>query len=604
MAFANPWGLLGLLSLPIIVGIHMFHRRFPRLEIAGSHLWDLDAQTVTPGRRRERLPITRSLLFELLAAFVLSMILAQPQVTHLTTATHLVVILDDSASMSATLSDGRTIRDHCVEQLEQRIDQLGRNVVVTLVLTGRRTENLSGTAVPWNEARERLELWQPGSPDHDPGSAWDIGAQLAGDSGQLLFLTNRMPAEDVNLPDLMEVLSIGEPMNNGSIELARWTVDSRTGEGQLYVRLRNHGIQSCQATLIGRSAEKIVVDQTVQLPPRDSKPLEIPVGQGIRRLQLELVVADDPLNLDNQVILIEPRQRRVRVAVNLDTASPAYRFVDRVLSVLAGVDRVDSGTADLVIDSATRRPGSNRELWWLGIGPLRESATAQEAAEDLAAPFLVDSQSMLLDGLVLGGIVWGGAQPVDDELIPLVSADRLPLIGRLQGTLTNAFLMNIDLARSNLPDSPDWPVLLANLVEMCRADRPGLKRWNYRLNESFQFRMANRGDTNEPFRLVRGDDERLLSWDRNDVIEVNGIDVPGEYELRRGETVWDRFSVNFYDPLQSDLTRLQAGERLPLADDQQPFRLENAYTWLMLAGVLIVLLVTLKNWSELRSSRT
>ena len=54
MSFANPWGLLALTALPVIAAIHLFHRRYPRLEVSGLHLWGVAPMTHTPGRRRER----------------------------------------------------------------------------------------------------------------------------------------------------------------------------------------------------------------------------------------------------------------------------------------------------------------------------------------------------------------------------------------------------------------------------------------------------------------------------------------------------------------------------------------------------------------------
>ena len=79
MSFANPWGLLGLLAVPAILILHLYYRRFPPLLIGGLHLWGVQTQVREAGRRRERLPITASLLLELLAAAVLSLVLAQPR---------------------------------------------------------------------------------------------------------------------------------------------------------------------------------------------------------------------------------------------------------------------------------------------------------------------------------------------------------------------------------------------------------------------------------------------------------------------------------------------------------------------------------------------
>ncbi|NOX53610.1 MAG: hypothetical protein GXP27_04075 [Planctomycetes bacterium] len=139
MFFANPWGLLGLLALPVIVVIHLYHQRFRPLAVAGLHLWVAEARLEAPGRRRQRLPITASLILELVAAALLSLLLADPRIGQAGQRAHLVVILDNSASMSAVDSRrGRSLRELAVEELERRVQGLGRHPAVTILLTGRR----------------------------------------------------------------------------------------------------------------------------------------------------------------------------------------------------------------------------------------------------------------------------------------------------------------------------------------------------------------------------------------------------------------------------------------------------------------------------------
>ena len=89
---------------------------------------------------------------------------------------------------------------------------------------------------------------------------------------------------------------------------------------------------------------------------------------------------------------------------------------------------------------------------------------------------MLEKRHPLLDGVVLGGVVFGGVQPVavagkQLEAAPLVSAGKQLLLSRLIGTQTAAYLLNLDFARSNLAESPDWPILIKNLVELCREAR-------------------------------------------------------------------------------------------------------------------------------------
>ena len=195
MHFANPWGLLALLSLPAIAAIHLYHRRFPRLEIAGLHLWGVESQVRTAGRRLDRLPITATLLLELLAALLLSLVLSLPKLHSSDSVQHLVVVLDNSASMSTRIDDDRTLRDAAVKELERRVEIMPRHSVVTVILTGRRPVLLAGPAADWATAKSALASWRPSAPRHEFHGAWDLASQLADASGRLLFLTDRLPGK-------------------------------------------------------------------------------------------------------------------------------------------------------------------------------------------------------------------------------------------------------------------------------------------------------------------------------------------------------------------------------------------------------------------------
>jgi len=101
MIFTAPLGLIALLAIPAIVAIHLFRRRFPPRPAAGLFLWQMAPQTPEGGGKISRLPITASLILECLAALALALILSGARVRPNTVNTHLVALLDDSASMGA-----------------------------------------------------------------------------------------------------------------------------------------------------------------------------------------------------------------------------------------------------------------------------------------------------------------------------------------------------------------------------------------------------------------------------------------------------------------------------------------------------------------------
>ena len=153
--FATPLGLLALLAIPAIVAIHLFRRRFPVRPVAGLFLWQIVRQTPEGGSKIARLPITTSLILECLAALALALILAGARVSSAGVSPHLVVLLDDSASMAAVNARGESARDRAVRRVLAELDRLGNRARVTLVESGDRPSVLAGPAALAVEARPR-----------------------------------------------------------------------------------------------------------------------------------------------------------------------------------------------------------------------------------------------------------------------------------------------------------------------------------------------------------------------------------------------------------------------------------------------------------------
>ena len=109
MTFAAPLGLLALLAIPAIVAIHLLRRRFPVRPVAGLFLWQAAHDVPDGGRRIDKLPWTISLLLECLAALALALIIAGATLTPSASSEHLVVLLDDSVSMTAIRSSRTSV---------------------------------------------------------------------------------------------------------------------------------------------------------------------------------------------------------------------------------------------------------------------------------------------------------------------------------------------------------------------------------------------------------------------------------------------------------------------------------------------------------------
>lgn len=350
--------------------------------------------------------------------------------------------------------------------------------------------------------------------------------------------------------------------------------------------------------LVGRTGQTVVFQRSATLPEQGGTAFEADVAGGLRHLTVAVSALDDGLAIDNRVELVEPQVRTVTAAIDLQQADAA-RAILRVLDALPDVELADMAASNLAFLPAGTLPESNSRRWWAGIGPMSTADSDLEAAKDIVGPYLLDKRQPLLEGVVLGGVVWGGVQPLTYEVTPLISSGNLILLSRLNGTRTVGFVFNIDLSRSNLTESPDWPILLTNLVELRRESLPGLARWNYRLGEEVRFRLfEGEGEGSAgagSLGLVHEGRTRPIA--RTSLVELPLLEETGIYEIKDGENFIGNFAVNFFDAEESDLRNLVPGRRASKSPASiGSIALDNPYSWAILAALLLILAAVLMDW--------
>ena len=554
MTFAAPLGLLALLAIPAIVAIHLFRRRFPVRPVAGLFLWQIGRQTPEAGRKIDRLPITASLILECVAALALALILAGARLSSADVSAHLVVLLDGSASMAAINGRGESTRDRAVRRVIEELDRLGSSARVTLVESGERPSVLLGPAARASEARPALDGWRPEAPHHSLALGLRLARELAGRDGRLMVMSDATAGSREE--DGVFWVSLGEPLANVGITAAERTLTPAEGRGTVSLTLGNYSDSPARRRVTVVAGDKEVLARDLEAPPGvSSLTLPLPAGLPVVRVAL----SDDAMARDNAVTLAEPRPR----IVGVDNRLPDGRGRQALVKALEAVSGVTpSESSHLVFAEAgqldrAQPPG----VWRVGFGRAPAAWLAKGEPHDFIGPFVLEKRHPLLLGITLGGVVWSGAVPLAAGAVrPVVTAGDQALVGTLDapaGTGTEpAILFNLDLDRTNLIRSPDWPILISNLVEMRRQSLPGPERWNYRVGEWVRVRLA--ADPKRPLRSRSGAVERPLPPGRElefiapspgGLLQI----LEGPETIGGGDTVLFELGVNFLDDSEGNL---------------------------------------------------
>jgi hypothetical protein len=315
-------------------------------------------------------------------------------------------------------------------------------------------------------------------------------------------------------------------------------------------------------------------------------PLALGAGE-IRRLSIAVPDGDAPigaelsgdaLGFDNAVTLLPARPRAVRVS--MDVSSEALR--EPVEAALSATDRVrifadDSTNVDIVItdrQAGTPRPGT----WTL---ELRQGSSPVA----LGGPFLVNASHPLVEGLSLGGIVWGSTRGTMRGT-PVISAGNTSLVTD-EDVGDGGHLLRLSFAPelSTLHRTPAWPALVWNLIDWRSGSVPGFQDPNIRVGSLARFTGPR--DVEE-VTVVLPDGRR-----RSQALAAGSLliraSAPGLWSVEAGNETF-RFSANPIGPDESNLTSAASGTRGSWTTEPEPGETTRDLAWLTILLGLAVLL--------------
>jgi hypothetical protein len=513
-------------------------------------LWQIVRRTPESGGRISKLPVTASLLLECLAAFALALILAGARVRPTAVSQHLVVLLDNSASMAATNSQGQSSRDQVITRVLNEIARLGSSGRITLIQSGERPSVLLGPAAFAAETRSALEKWKPDAPHHSLTLGLRLAREIAAKQGHLMVFSDTTDKNN-DLPGAVWV-AVGESLPNTGFTAAQRTVSIEQGTGTISLSIGNFSKASLHRRLRILSGNAEVSAKELDLPAGTSS-FNLPLRSGLPTVHV--VLSDDALLRDNEVVLAEPRPKIVGVENRL-TPGRGRDALTKALGAVAGVTM--SEHADIRFEPATELdaplpPGA----WPVAFGRTPAHLATAGEAQDFVGPFVPEKLHPLMRGVTLAGVVWTGAYSLGPGKIhPLVSAGDQPLIALLGSRPDNGILFNLDLDRTNLIRSPDWPILISNLIELRRQNLPGPERWNYRVGEWVRVRLGH--EPKGPLHFRCGTIERELP--STDVLEFIAPAPGGLLQVMEGNQVLFELGVNFLDEEESNLQNKETAE--------------------------------------------
>ena len=556
--FAYPWAFLALLSVPLLIAIYTLIGRSKRHVVSSLLLWTDVKTSAVGGRRFERLNTPLTFFLELLFLVLLIMAAAGPQWRGNSTRRPLVVILDQSFSMDA--GGEQSAHAKGLKAVSALLDDKTFDPV-HFVLAGQTPHLYSSRA---NNANAWREAWTCTDIQADLDRAMVLGRDLGGPRACLLVVSDHKPAFEIEAGDL-QWWAMGKARPNiGFVTALR---GAGSPEARILLEIANFADRPARVRLNSSHTDTEELD----LEAGGRHRLSLSLSDRIEVLAMDL--EDDALPFDNHVDLVRSGHRRIKVRLAFSDALLASR-VERALSVTGRVDFQQEQPDLLVTDLLQEGPS----VPW--VFQFRQPVGAQP----LLGPFVLNQGHPLLNGLSLGGVVWGAKGPGDPAAVPLMLAGNATLLEEMTTDTQTRFHIYMDSEWSNLHESPNWPILFHNLVAHVSGQMPGVAQANVRAGAQVKLRLAEPGQVVLTSPLST---EVLQAFGRDLVLPVNQV---GLFRVQ-GPGVDDRFAVNPLQFQESDLRGSSSGrwgQWAPLSGGSQ-YRRDLVWPWLIGALLLLIL---------------
>lgn len=496
MTFLNPWGLLGLLSVPVILILHLLRGRTKKISVSSLALWNFLEPEVR-GKKFQKIPFTLLLLIDLLVAILLSLALSQPKLllsTSLKGAQHKIVLIDHSISMQAddVLPDRQTQANLSAIKL---ITDAGPQDIISVIAFSERPFLIGDTReLSVQDLVKNISSYKPIMSGHALQEAIAMANTLIDEIPAHFYIISDQAFPSPIISDFAYPLTwvkIGDSTNNQAvINLSvYWINDNQL---QVFARISNYGSDAV------RRMVTVLVDGN----PYDSQNLFLPVRKEID-LVWQLVsnpnnicveiLGNDILDIDDQRCLGLSDQSKKQVIFVCDECQKDQESLKKlpIYQALLALPNIEVSVllseeySPLMKSDWTVFQNYIPEYWPNNLITIFISPEAINNLQKTAVPIegkeYLTNQNQVIEkrendeiftNVDFSGLRWGNAIESLNELMgfkPILTMENATLIMKNDENQSPIYLFFTDLSSGNFTHHPVFPSLFINLERLARA---------------------------------------------------------------------------------------------------------------------------------------
>ena len=567
--FAYPLMWLAATALPVLVSIYFLHHHYQRRTVSSLMLWVEGRELSSGGKTFKQLSFPWIFLLELL--IIILLILAGLGLRYNTTRKdqRVAIILDNSISMQAVRSNGKTVQDSALTLLQKKISNPRISVTRTII---------AGSELISIEAETKTELfaaikksWNCTSCQSDLSRAI-TSLKRTNPAADIIVVSDRQPPANSAITAGTVWLSRGQAEKNIAIINAVRNKSTAT-HTRILIQVANYSTDDHTATIEWLAKNSIIQTDIINIPASEYKTIEHRLPNPADDITIRIKEAD-ALAIDNSVCLIPSPPRDLRVKLQISDKNLSTIITDTINATKSA--QIITQHPELLITDSSNSTAQHR--------PATLKLIKSSTMLSCTGPFIVDTAHPLTDGLSFDSLIWAASTNTPLTGTALISAGNIPLLSLDKASKTSSLIsMQLDLTRSNIQLTPAWPVLFWNLIDWQLSLRNGFTAANYRTSTPFKLTL----NPNEKIRITDPAGKTTEHSTRSNQLLVNS-QLPGIYTAQ-SENWQSRAAINILAPAESDLELCKSGSWGTFSTGEKYRDVQNSSApWFALAAMLLL----------------
>lgn len=484
MSFTYPLGLLGLIGIPILIIIYIIKSKYSEQTVSSTYLWTLSERFLKRKNPVSKLTNIISLVLQLLAVALISLIIAHPVITIPNAAYEYCFVLDSSGSMEMTKNGERRF-DIAKDKIKTMINDAANGSKFSLITVGIDTTVMYEAISDKQQAILILDDCETADAEADFTEALKLSQSYFNENTSLktVLVTDNY----VSIQNNVEIVNVGSNVTNFSISDLTYTLSGGNLTVMGSVQAHGDGANIVIELYIDGAEEPVSKQTVVAASYLKTDFVFLETVSGFDSLRA-VITNEDAMPDDNETVLFNPKSDKTYKTL-LVSDSPF--FFESVLGSL-GNSRVDvmptedytsaSGYGLYIFDSITPSAMPSDGTVWL-VNPQSNLA---EAGFSVQGEVEFSSSEKLEVSTNSASLARALTKNIDGDDIAISRYMKCGLYRNFTTILsykgnpvvfagTNTYgnrevVFAFDLHNSNLPLLLDYVMLMGNLMDYSFPD--------------------------------------------------------------------------------------------------------------------------------------